>query len=367
MNRQFDTLTFTHDIYAKNKPEMAFKARSLREAQAWQIKLRRKLIQLLGGFPKERCELKAEIVGTADFPAYTRQTFNFQSRKNPALSVFGYFLLPKGSNSTSFASSASIPESRTPKSESRPLRPLPVIICLPGHGRGVDDIVGINEDGSQRKEYGGYQNDFALQCVDNGFAALAIEQFAFGHRRDERARKAGAGASSCSPASGASFLFGQTMAGWRVYDVIRAIDYLETRTEVDPKRVSVMGISGGGTITFFSSAVEKRVKVAVVSGYFNTFKDSIMSIPHCIDNYIPGILKYAEMYDIAGLMAPRGLFIESGANDNIFPIQATKFAFQRAKRIYKVFKAEDKIDLEEFPKEHTFHGVKAFEFLKKHL
>lgn len=342
MNRQFDTLAFTHDIYAKNKPELAFDAKSLTEAQAWQIKLRRKLIQLLGGFPKERCELKAEIVGTADFPTYTRQTVSFQSRKN--LSVFGYFLLPKEAN-----------------------LPLPVVICLPGHGRGVDDIVGINEDGSQRQEYGGYQNDFALQCVDNGLAALAIEQFAFGHRRDERAKKAGAGASSCSPTSGAAFLFGQTMAGWRVYDVIRAIDYLETRKEIDPKRIGVMGISGGGTITFFSSAVEKRVKVAVVSGYFNTFKDSIMSIPHCIDNYIPGILKYAEMYDIAGLMAPRALFIESGANDNIFPIQATKFAFQRAKRIYKVFKAEDKIDMEEFPKEHTFHGVKAFEFLKKHL
>lgn len=354
MNRQFDTLAFTHDIYAKNKPELAFDAENLTEAQAWQIKLRRKLIQLLGGFPKERCELKAEIVGTADFPAYTRQTVSFQSRKNPDLSVFGYFLLPKSPNSVS------IPETLS-------LTPLPVVICLPGHGRGVDDIVGINEDGSQRKEYGGYQNDFALQCVDNGLAALAIEQFAFGHRRDERARKAGAGASSCSPTSGAAFLFGQTMAGWRVYDVIRAIDYLETRKEVDPKRVGVMGISGGGTITFFSSAVEKRVKVAVVSGYFNTFKDSIMSIPHCIDNYIPGILKYAEMYDIAGLMAPRALFIESGANDNIFPIQATKFAFQRAKRIYKVFKAEDKIDMEEFPKEHTFHGVKAFEFLKKHL
>lgn len=352
MNRQFDTLAFTHDIYAKNKPESAFDAENLREAQAWQIKLRRKLIQLLGGFPKERCELKAEIVGIADFPAYTRQTVSFQSRKN--LSVFGYFLLPKSPNSVS------IPETLS-------LTPLPVVICLPGHGRGVDDIVGINEDGSQRKEYGGYQNDFALQCVDNGLAALAIEQFAFGHRRDERARKAGAGASSCSPTSGAAFLFGQTMAGWRVYDVIRAIDYLETRKEVDPKRVGVMGISGGGTITFFSSAVEKRVKVAVVSGYFNTFKDSIMSIPHCIDNYIPGILKYAEMYDIAGLIAPRALFIESGANDNIFPIQATKSAFQRAKRIYKVFKAEAKIDMEEFPKEHTFHGVKAFEFLKKHL
>ena len=128
-----------------------------------------------------------------------------------------------------------------------------------------------------------------------------------------------------------------------------------------------MGISGGGTITFFSSAVETRIKVAVISGYFNTFRDSIMSIPHCIDNYVPGILKYAEMYDIAGLIAPRAMFVESGEKDNIFPIEATKSSFEKARKNFAVFGAEDKIDIEVFPKEHCFHGVKAFVFLNKQL
>ena len=50
------------------------------------------------------------------------------------------------------------------------------MICLPGHGRGVDDIVGIDKEGKQRKRYGGYQNDFALQCIAHGIAAFAIEQ-----------------------------------------------------------------------------------------------------------------------------------------------------------------------------------------------
>ena len=119
------------------------------------------------------------------------------------------------------------------------------MLCLAGHGRGVDDIIGIEEDGGMRTVYGGYQNDFALQCVEHGYAVLAIEQFGFGHRRDSAARQRGAGNSSCQPSAGAAFLLGQTMVGWRVYDAMRALDYLATRPEIDSQRVGIMGISGG--------------------------------------------------------------------------------------------------------------------------
>ena len=246
-------------------------------------------------------------------------------------------------------------------------RLVPSSLCLHGHGRGVDDIVGIEEDGTMRSEYGGYQNDFALQCVDHGYAALAIEQFGFGHRRDEAARGRGSSNSSCQPAAGAAFLLGGTMIGWRVYDAMRSLDYLSTRPEIDMNRISVMGISGGGTTTFFSAAIDERFKVAVVSGYFNTFRDSILSISHCIDNYIPGVLKYAEMYDIAGLIAPRAMFVESGTEDNIFPIDATRFAFEQAKGIFRCFGAEDKLGVEVFEAAHSFHGVRAFQFLARML
>lgn len=351
MERQFDTLTFSHMIYSETKPKMPFQAKAKNQAIEWQSRLRRKLIQLLGGFPKKRCQLKPEVLeinaltvkdDKQSIVQYTRQTVVFNSREN--LSVYGYLLLPK--------------EYKAPGG---------CVICLPGHGRGVDDIVGINEDGSLRETYGGYQNDYALQCVANGFAALAIEQLGFGHRRDEKARAAGARASSCQPAAGAALLFGQTMVGWRVYDAMRAIDYLETRPEVDKDKIAVIGISGGGAITFFSSAVDTRIRAAVVSGYFNTFKDSIMSISHCIDNYVPSILKWAEMYDIAGLIAPRALFIESGTKDPIFPVQATKESFEKVKEIYSIFSAEDKLGIEIFEGEHIFYGKEAFKFLKKEL
>jgi hypothetical protein len=58
------------------------------------------------------------------------------------------------------------------------------MICLPGHGRGVDDIVGVDDRGGNRTDKDGYQRDFAIQCVEHGMAAVAIEQMAFGCRRD---------------------------------------------------------------------------------------------------------------------------------------------------------------------------------------
>jgi dienelactone hydrolase len=337
-DRQLDTLAFTRELSETTTRSHAFRAESLPEARAWQEALAARLSTLLGGFPATRCDLRAEVTERRELAHGTRETVLFQSREN--LSVFAYLLLPK---------------------EAR--RPSPVIVCIPGHGRGVDDIVGIAEDSSQRAQPGGYQNDFALQAVAHGYAALAIEPFGFGHRRDERARKSGAGSSSCSPSSGAALLLGQTMVGWRTWDVMRAIDYLQTRPEIDASRIACMGISGGGTITLFATALEPRIRVGVVSGYFNRFADSIMSIPHCIDNYVPGILNVCEMADIAGLIPPRALFVESGTKDDIFPIAATRAAVADARRIFATFGVPEKLGFEEFDGEHQFWGKGAFSFL----
>jgi dienelactone hydrolase len=337
-----DTLDYSIDAYDGATRSMEFNASTRTEVETWQRSLRPKIVELLGGFPSEPCDLSPRVVETRVFSSYSRETVLFQSRSN--MTVFGYFLVP-----TDFEG------------------PGPAILCLPGHGRGVDDVVGIRRDGGMRTRLGGYQKDFALQCVARGYAVLAIEQLGFGHRRDEAARNRSARRSSCQPSAGAALMLGQTMIGWRVWDAMRSIDYLSTRAEVDPERVGVMGISGGGTTAFFSAALDERVKAAVVSGYFCTFRDSMLSISHCMDNYIPGVLDYAEMYDIAGLIAPRAMFAESGDKDPIFPAESTRYAVGKAREIYRIMGAEDRLGFEVFHGPHTFHGVGAFEHLAKQL
>jgi dienelactone hydrolase len=338
----FDPVLFTRQLYEKAPLRMTYGARNRKQAELWQKRLRAKVSELLGGFPAKSAPLEAQTLEVKEYAGYRREKVIFQSR--PGVYVLVYLLTPA--------------QGRAPHRS---------MICIPGHGRGVDDIVGIDAKGEDRTDKDGYQHDFAIQAVEHGMAAVAVEPMAFGCRRDPLSKKKGLGASACQPAAGAALLLGQTMIGWRVYDVMRTIDWIETRKELDAKRIGLMGISGGGTCTTFASALEPRIQVALISGYLNTFRDSILSLSHCIDNYVPGILNWAEMYDVAGLIAPRPLFVESGERDNIFPIEASKASFARVKKVYEAFGAGARAEQETFDGEHSFWGKRGLPFLAKHL
>jgi dienelactone hydrolase len=341
-DRRFDPVAFTRDLYAAAPRRLRFQARTRGQAEAWQQQLRAKVIELIGAFPTQRPPLRPVVLETRTFPGYRREKVVFDTR--PGVSLLAYVLLPDKT------------------------RPAPAtMICIPGHGRGVDDIVGIDDRGRERTDKAGYQHDFAIQVVEAGMAAVAIEPMGFGCRRDPINARQGLSRKACDPAAGGALLVGETMISWRVWDVIRTVDYIATRAELDASRVGCMGISGGGTVTLFATALEPRIRAALVSGYLNTFRDSVGSLAHCIDNYVPGILNWAEMHDVAGLIAPRPLFVESGEKDNIFPINASIESFNHVRDIYTVFAAADRVEQEVFPGEHAFWGKRGIPFLARHL
>ena len=286
-----DPKVYAKQRIAETRAELAWQAGPRDAMETWQDRLRAKLNEAIGGLPWERCPLNARVVETRDFGQYRRELIHFESR--PGLIAVGYYLVPKDCQEKS-----------------------PAVLCLPGHGCGVDSIVGIAADGSQRDfdKPDEYQADFALQCVAHGYPVFALEQVSFGHRRDVTACGDDAGSSSCNSDSMAALMLGETITGWRVWDAMRAIDYLETRPEVDPARIATMGISGGGLTSLFTACLDTRVRVGVVSGYFNTFRDSVLAVSHCVDNFVPGLLNLTEMPDMAGLIAPRALFVENGAS-----------------------------------------------------
>jgi dienelactone hydrolase len=341
-DRRFDPVAYTHDRFSEAPRRLRFQARTRAQADEWQKTLRAKVTELIGGFPSARQSLRPVTLETRPFSGYRREKIVFDSR--PGVSVLAYLLLP---------------DNAPP--------PALTVICVPGHGRGVDDIVGIDEQGRERTDKAGYQHDFAIQVAEAGMAAVAIEPMAFGCRRDPINARQGLSRKACEPTAGGALLVGETMIAWRVWDVMRTLDYIVTRPELDSSRVGCMGISGGGTATLFSAALEPRIRAAMVSGYLNTFRDSIGSLAHCIDNYVPGILNWAEMHDIAGLIAPRPLFVESGEKDNIFPIAASIESFKQVREIYGVFQAADRVEQEVFPDEHSFWGRRGIPFVARHL
>jgi dienelactone hydrolase len=338
----FDPVYYTWRLYDAASPRLTFRADNLEAAREWQKTLRAKVAELLGGYPQERAPLLPRTLEVREFPGYRREKFIFQSR--PGVGVLGYLLTPKGGEA-----------------------PYAPVICLPGHGRGVDDIVGIDEQGRDRTVKAGYEYDYAIQVAEHGMAAVAIEPMGFGCRRDDATKTKGQTASACQPVAGAALLLGQTLLGWRVWDVMRAIDWIETRREIDPARVGCVGVSGGGTCTLFAAALDTRIRAALVSSYLNTFRDSVMSISHCIDNYVPGILNWAEQYDVAGLIAPRPLFAESGERDDIFPVAASRASFAHVKKIYEAFGAAENAEQEVFDGPHSFWGKRGLPFLAKRL
>jgi len=332
--------------YDPNSAKYAFSACTPEKALAWQMETRKALDKLIGFQNVPKVDPRPRLLEEVDKGDYTRQKLLIDTSGDTVMPV--YILLPKG-----------LPV------------PLPVVIAFHGHGYGVDSIVGIRKDGAKRDQPEGYQKDFAIALCRRGFAVAAPEISCFGQRQTDFSylnKKLGQGSpGTCKHTSNLAAHLGGTVLGLRVLDARRLIDYLQTRDEMDTSRLGVMGISGGGMLTFFTSALDERIKACVVSGYFCTFRDSILAVGHCQCNFIPGLAEFGEMSDIVGLIAPRPMLVEAGSVDPIFPIGPVKRAVRKATGVYCVFDAEKELETDYFEGKHQISGRRAYDFLMEKL
>jgi dienelactone hydrolase len=303
------------------------------DVKTWQTKLRRKLRELIGEMPKQRVALNVRTLWKRPYKLGTIEKIVFTAE--PHVDVPAYVCLPKNAKP-----------------------PHTFFVCLQGHTTGMHNSIRVDRDDNARSIKIPFDRDFGLGCMKRGVAALCIEQRSFGERRElvqERVSPPG-----CQDAAMHALMLGRTLMGERVYDVDRGIDYLATRDDVDMKQIGVMGNSGGGTISLFSAALLPRIAFAMPSCYFCTFRDSVMSTYHCVDNYVPSLLRYAEMSDVMGLFAPKPVVIVAGKNDTLFPVAAVRRSFRRLKAIYKAAGAENKCQLIVGPKGHQFYADLAW-------
>ena len=87
----------------------------------------------------------------------------------------------------------------------------------------------------------------------------------------------------------------------------------------------------------------------------------------CGIQHLPQMYSYGDVADIAGLIAPRPLLVESGIYDDCFPIEATLQAHEHLRRIYRAAGAEDRLHIDVFSGAHQFHGPSAREFFDRYL
>ena len=318
---------------------------SAAEITAWQIRTRRSLRKTLGCLDWPRVDPQPRVLDEVDRGDHVRRRIVLRTGKRSALPM--YLLLPKSKSS---------------------MAPRPAVLALHGHGYGARDLVGIREDGTDRDTPEGYHNDFGIELVRRGFVVAAPEIACFGPRVHDYPNWPVRGQmATCHVASAYASMLGVSMAGLRVADNVRVLDYLATLPEVDSKRLGTAGISGGGMAAFFTTAVDRRLAATVVSGYFCDWRDGILDRFHCSCNYVPGLLKLGELSDLAALIAPRGLFIEHGTRDPLFPISAVRRATTKAIRAWKRLDASNQFGQHFFDGEHEINGSRAWAFLRRTL
>ncbi len=297
------------------------------EYRCWQQRARAKLNELLG-LPLERCADLFEISAETDCGNYVQTDFTFQSE--PGYVVPGAFLAPKGI-----------------------MEPRPVVICIQGHSTGMHISLGEEKfPGDDALIAGG--RDFAIRALAEGYCAVVLEPRYMGQCGQNEA-----GAPLCSTKNAAlpALLLGRTAIGERVWDVQRLLDVMEKyfTAWADMTRVVCMGNSGGGTVTFYAACTDDRIALAMPSCAVCEFENSIVPLHHCCCNYIPGIRRYFEMGDLAGLMALRKLVVVCGVLDPDFPIAGTEKSFARARSMFSNLGRSDHCHLVKGPAGHQFY------------
>jgi cephalosporin-C deacetylase-like acetyl esterase len=280
---------------------------------AWRRRAGEKIVELLA-MPTEKPENdEFTVEWTRKHENYREIRFHFKSE--PYVRVPAHLLIPRGR-----------------------LNP-PLVICLQGHGTGMHLSLGRNLDGEEDESVRSGSHAYALQCVERGMAALAVELRGFGENGGvPEDRKP-----NCRLLSGSALLVGRTLQGERVWDITRAIDVITAHLEgFDPDRIAIMGVSGGGTTCFYSAIVDARIAAAMPAACFCTYKDSIGLISHCTCNHVPHTAEYFDMGDLAGLIAPRPLVIVNGNRDQIFPLEGALKQFAKTREIYESLSAGDR-------------------------
>ncbi|MBR2868784.1 MAG: hypothetical protein IKB88_06955 [Clostridia bacterium] len=241
------------------------------------------------------------------------------------------------------------------------------VVALCGHGYGVRQILNIKKNGNKKhfRYIDNYQKSFAVELAERGCVVIAPELFGFGEARLKKDLRKPFYISSCDELSHHLLPYGLTTASIRIAQALMCAKVLRENDSVDENKISVMGISGGGLTALYTSVLDERINKTVVSGYINTFRDSILSLWHCPDNYIPGILEIGEIYDFASALAPRELFIESGKKDKLFPINASVTAHENIRRVYEIADAKDKLHIDVFNGKHSVWGENSFDWLAK--
>jgi dienelactone hydrolase len=281
-----------------------------------QEQLRAAFLESLGGFP-ERTPLNAKITGTLKRDGYRIEKVIYEVR--PDLHVTANLYLPDGPG------------------------PFPGVLFPLGH---YDNPKPAEE----------YQRSCIL-FVRNGLAVLTYDPIGQGERyqvvgpdRKPRAR----GTSEHTLVDVGAMLVGTSSAQYFLWEGIRGLDYLASRTEVDAKRLGCVGNSGGGTMTAYLMAIDERVACAVPNCFITSMEKLYSTVgPQDGEANLRGLVAAGMGHsDYSILRAPRPTQLSTPTRD-YYDIEGAWSTFREAKRVYGILGASERMDLFEYDDKHS--------------
>jgi dienelactone hydrolase len=301
---------------ALDKRRAAYEAlKTPEDVRAYQRRVRRTFMGLLGDMPR-RCDLAARTVGHIRRADCAVEKIVFQS--HPRHYVTALLYLPRGKG------------------------PHPAVLVAPGH----------TDNGKT-----GYQKH-CLLLARHGLAAFCIDPIGQGERHQLLAPDD----AYLSPPTWehsavwpSSLLVGRSVATYMVWDSMRAVDYLCARADIDSARIGCTGNSGGGMMTAYLMAAEKRLACAAPSCYVTSYRRLLETIgPQDSEQNVTGLLGAGlDHADYLVAFAPRPALVCCATRD-FFDIDGTWDAFRQAKRVYTRLGHAGRVDIAETDWTHGF-------------
>ncbi len=290
------------------------------DAEAHVKATRARIAECFGPFP-EKTPLKPRVTKVIEREAYKIETVIFESR--PGFFVTANLYVPKGRKF-----------------------PLPGVVGSCGHS--------VNGKAAEA-----YQS-FAQGLARQGYVVLIFDPIGQGERfqypDDEHSKsEVGAGVHEHLLCGNQQFLVGENFSAWRCWDGMRALDYLLTREEVDPKHVGLTGNSGGGTMTMWLCGVEPRWTMAAPSCAVTTFRRNFDNeLPTDTEQMPPLALKHGlDHGDFLSAMAPKPVIILAAEKD-FFDVRGSIEIYERLRPLWKLLGAEQNLRLFIGPNEHGY-------------
>lgn len=228
-----------------------------------------------------------------------------------------------------------------------------VVVYVQGHGSGIKDVLGL------KRVEDTYNNEIIVQLINKGYSIVTMEQFGYGDLSYENTISESE--KNCYANTTILSMFGLNIIGMRVYQTLECVRYARAMSD----KIYMYGISGGGLVAGYTNVFARGLSGTVIASYTNTFKESIMSMHHCICNFVPDIFDIGESYEVLSLAVPNRTLIVSGKKDMIFPIDGALKAFSYMEVIYDTFDAKDNITLEVFRGGHEPDAKSLLRFLDK--